>query len=59
LRVIVGHLWRTRVLEESWDEAAEAMITEYEPPQRESLVARRRRAVEPEEDLPAGEGEEP
>ena len=44
LRVIVGHVWRTRVLEESWDEAAGAMITEYEPPNRESLVGRLRRA---------------
>ena len=54
LRVIVGHLWRTRVLEESWDEAAEAMITEYEPPSRESLVGRRRRAVETAEEIPGG-----
>lgn len=59
LRVIVGHLWRTRVLEESWDEAAEAMITEYEPPQRESLVGRRRRVVELEGDLPTGEADDP
>ncbi|HKZ30533.1 MAG TPA: AI-2E family transporter [Acidimicrobiia bacterium] len=44
LRVILGHVWRTRVLHESWDEAAEAMITEYEPPRRESLVGRLRRA---------------
>jgi predicted PurR-regulated permease PerM len=57
LRVILGHLWRTRVLEESWDEAAEAMITEYEPPQRESLVGRRRRAIELGEEFPAGEGD--
>ncbi len=57
LRVIVGHLWRTRVLEESWDEAADAMITEYEPPQRESLVGRRRRVLELGEELPVGEGD--
>ncbi len=42
LKVLVGHVWRTRVLGESWDEAAEAMITKYEPP--ESLVGRLRRA---------------
>lgn len=60
LKVLVGHVWRTRVLGESWDEAAEAMITEYEPPG--SLVGRLRRAgdaavasdtgnaVEPEDD---------
>ncbi len=46
LRVLFGHLWRTRVLGESWDEAVEAMITEYEPPARESLVGRLRRAGE-------------
>jgi predicted PurR-regulated permease PerM len=46
LKVVLGHIWRTRVLEESWDEAVEAMITEYEPPSRESLVARLRRAGE-------------
>jgi predicted PurR-regulated permease PerM len=44
LRVVLGHVWRTRVLGESWDEAAEAMIIEYEPPRRESLVGRLRRA---------------
>jgi len=44
LRVLVGHVWHTRVLDESWEEAAESMITEYEPPSRESLVRRLRRA---------------
>ena len=44
LKVVFGHIWRTRVLDESWDEAAEAMIREYEPPSRESLVGRLRRA---------------
>jgi predicted PurR-regulated permease PerM len=58
LRVIVGHLWRTRVLEESWDEAAQAMITEYEPPSRESLVGRRRRTVESVEEIPGGREDE-
>ena len=57
LRVILGHVWRTRVLNESWDEAAEAMITEYEPPQRESLVGRRRRAAELDEESVADEAE--
>ncbi len=62
LRVIVGHLWRTRVLEESWDEAADAMITEYEPPQRDSLVGRGRRVVElrrKQQTDPAETSEEP
>ena len=31
LKIIAGHLWRTRVLGESWDQAVEAMIVEYEP----------------------------
>ncbi len=29
-KILAGHLWRTRVLGESWDEAVEAMIVEYE-----------------------------
>ncbi|MGZ5382591.1 MAG: AI-2E family transporter [Acidimicrobiia bacterium] len=57
LRVIIGHVWRTRVLNESWDEAAKAMITEYEPPQHESLVGRRRKTAELGEDSVAGETE--
>ncbi len=31
IKIIAGHIWRTRVLDESWDEAAEAMIVEHEP----------------------------
>lgn len=31
LKIVAGHLWRTRVLGESWDEAAEAMMVELEP----------------------------
>ena len=31
MKIIAGHLWRTRVLGESWDQAVEAMIVEYEP----------------------------
>ncbi len=38
MKIIAGHLWRTRVLGESWEEAAEAMIVEYEPePLKERL----------------------
>lgn len=43
VKIVIGHLWRTRALGESWDEAAEAMIVEYEPPSRERLVSRLRR----------------
>jgi predicted PurR-regulated permease PerM len=34
VRVIVGHLWRTRMLGESWEEATEAMIERSPPPPR-------------------------
>lgn len=43
LKVVFGHLWRTRVLGESWEEAAEAVAPEYVPPSRDSLVRRIRR----------------
>jgi predicted PurR-regulated permease PerM len=57
LKVLVGHVWRTRVLGESWDEAAEAMITEYEPPG--SLVGRLRRAGDVAVGSDTGNGVEP
>lgn len=57
LKVLVGHVWRTRVLGESWAEAAEAMITKYEPPG--SLVGRLRRAAESGEGPIADEAEPP
>ena len=31
LKIVAGHLWRTRVLRESWDEAVQAVMVEYEP----------------------------
>jgi hypothetical protein len=38
LKIVAGHLWRTRILGDSWDEAVEAMIVEYEPePLRDRL----------------------
>lgn len=42
VRIIAGHLWRTRVLGESWVEASEAMIEYTEPPERIAGVRRRR-----------------
>ncbi len=49
LKIVTGHLWRTRVLGESWDQAAQAIVVEYEPePLRERL--RRGRS----EDLESG-----
>jgi predicted PurR-regulated permease PerM len=46
VKVVAGHFWRTRVLGESWEEAAEAVAPEYVPPSRDSIVGRLRR-VEP------------
>ncbi|MDF1597882.1 MAG: AI-2E family transporter [Acidimicrobiia bacterium] len=43
IKIIVAHLWRTRVLGQSWDEATEAVIQEYEPPSAEKLLGRLQR----------------
>ena len=38
LKIVAGHLWRTRVLGESWDQAVQAVLVEYEPePLKERL----------------------
>jgi predicted PurR-regulated permease PerM len=34
VRIVLGHLWRTRVLGESWSEASQAMIEVSGPPDR-------------------------
>lgn len=34
LRIVAGHLWRTRVLKASWEEAEEAMISPTRRPER-------------------------
>ena len=31
VRVVLGHWWRTRVLDETWEQASEAMFMEPEP----------------------------
>lgn len=41
IRIITGHLWRTRVLGESWQQASDAMIEITERPER--MTVRRRR----------------
>ncbi len=41
IRIIAGHLWRTRVLGESWQEATEAMFEQTEPPERIRNLRRR------------------
>ena len=72
LRIIAGHVWRTRVLGESWAEASEAMIETTEPPDR--LKVRRRRvpanqarlfdtaevqALQEDDEIPTEPSEEP
>jgi predicted PurR-regulated permease PerM len=42
LRIGLGHLWRTRVLGESWAEATEAMLETTEPSDRLRVSGRRR-----------------
>lgn len=41
IRIVVGHLWRTRVLGQSWVEASEAMIEVTDPPERLSRISRK------------------
>ena len=40
VRIVVGHLWRTRILGQSWQEASEAMIELTEPPERFARMRR-------------------
>ena len=47
IRIVAGHLWRTRVLGESWEQASEAMIEITDRPER--IIPARRR---PESDDP-------
>jgi len=41
MRIVVGHLWRTRILGQSWKEAGEAMIEMTEPPERLARISRK------------------
>ena len=41
IRIIVGHLWRTRVLGETWGEASMHMIEYTDPPDRIAGIRRR------------------
>lgn len=41
IRIVVGHLWRTRLLGQSWEEASEAMIEVTEPPERLARISRK------------------
>lgn len=41
IKIVVGHLWRTRILGQSWEEASEAMIEMTEPPERLARISRK------------------
>ena len=41
IRIVVGHLWRTRILGQSWAEASERMIERTPPPDRIAGIRRR------------------
>jgi len=41
IRIVVGHIWRTRVLGQSWQEATDAMIEVTEPPERLVRISRK------------------
>ena len=41
IKILAGHLWRTRVLDQSWEEARDALIEET--PMPEPLLSRLRR----------------
>ncbi|MFQ5555454.1 MAG: AI-2E family transporter, partial [Acidimicrobiia bacterium] len=53
VKILVGHVWRTRVLGQSWQEASDAATEQREP----SLASLRKNAEEPEA-APAGAGEQ-
>ena len=55
VKIIAGHLWRTRVLGQSWEEVAEALIDEN--PTGETFLTRMRRADEDVDGADAGEAE--
>lgn len=42
IKIVIGHLWRTRVLDQSWDEVHEAVI--FKIPEDERPIGKRRRA---------------
>lgn len=41
IRIVAGHLWRTRILGQSWQEAADAMIEVTPPPDRLTRFSRK------------------
>lgn len=63
LKIVAGHIWRTRVLGESWDQAMQAVLVEYRPEpfkERIRLVRseeRKARASRGDERNPTGEAD--
>lgn len=41
IRIVVGHVWRTRILGETWGEASQHMIEFTDPPERIAGIRRR------------------
>ncbi len=54
VKVVGGHLWRTRLLDQTWEEAEEAIIVEPHQPAavRRFRTTREMEAVDPESDEP-------
>ncbi len=47
IKILVGHLWRTRVLGQSWDDAFEAIVESSQPP--ETLLEEIRESLHPDD----------
>jgi len=59
LKIVLGHLWRTRVLGESWEEVSSPVVVEYEGTGRERLGRSRFVAGPDPVDNQAGSSEPP
>ena len=53
IKILLGHWWRTRVLDQTWEEASEAMFEEPDPPRL------RRRSDKPPADIATAESPDP
>ncbi len=60
IKILAGHLWRTRVLGQSWEEASDALI--LEPDERTTLLKKMRRDglldFDDDDEAPEGQPEE-
>jgi predicted PurR-regulated permease PerM len=57
VKIIAGHLWRTRVLGQSWDEAAEALIDDNPTGELLMPLSRRDGGLEPPPEASGGESD--